>query len=118
MTLRALFHDLLVFFASRYREVFRLKEGPPLHDPIAVAVLFSESEVAFDDWGGERWHVDVVTVGLHGEEDEERGQVGRTIISKADGEGVRIPRAMDVERFWDVIEDCVRRAEETLLASS
>jgi uridine nucleosidase len=43
-------------------------------------------------------------------------QAGRTIVRAAgDGEdGVRIPRAMDVVRFWDCVEECVRRAEEVV----
>ena len=112
---RPLFHDLLIFFAATYREVFGLVEGPPLHDPNAIAVLLSDAEISFDDRGGERWNVQVVTDGLHSEDDAERGQVGRTIISKANGKGVRIPRGVDVQRLWDMIEDCVQRAEGTQL---
>ena len=116
LTLRSLFHDLVVFFAGTYRDVFGLVDGPPLHDPVAVAVLLSGAEIRFDDNGGERWHVDVVTDGLHSEKDEERGQVGKTIISRADGEGVLIPRGLELQPFWDTIEGCFQRAEETLLA--
>lgn len=114
--LRPLFHDLLTFFAGTYRDVFGLMAGPPLHDPIAVAVLLREDEIFFDDHQGERWHVEVVTDGVHSDIDEERGQVGRTVISKAEQGGVRIPRSLQVERFWAMIDAALTQAEIALQA--
>ena len=38
--LRTLLHEILEFFAGTYDEFFDIKAGPPLHDPLAVAVLF------------------------------------------------------------------------------
>lgn len=117
LTLRAMLHDLLVFFGSSYADVYGFTSGPPLHDPIAVAVLLIDAchdqRLDFDDRGGERWHVDVVTDGLHSDRRDERGQVGRTRVRKAVvGEGgVRIPRGIDVKHFWAIIEGCVQRAE-------
>ena len=116
-SLRKLFHDLLIFFATTYRDIFGLVDGPPLHDPIAVAVLLGETELVFDDCGGERWKVEVVTDGQHSENDEERGHLGRTIISKAEVGGVCIPRSMEVDRFWELIQQALTRAE-TLLKES
>lgn len=115
--MRQMFHDLLLFFAHTYSHVYGLTKGPPLHDPIAVAVLLegmTGSLVSFDDRGGERWHVNVVTDGLHSRNEEERGQVGRTVVTKADQGGVRIPRSMDVEGFWEVIEFCLQNAERAI----
>ena len=107
-------HDLLMFFAHTYASVFGITTGPPLHDPIAVAVLLEAGleAITFDDHMGERWLVNVVTEGLHSERDDERGQLGKTIIEAAgNGEGgVRIPRGLDVKRFWDVLEWCVSKA--------
>lgn len=40
-TLRRMLHDLLTFFAHTYASVFGITAGPPLHDPLAVAVLLS-----------------------------------------------------------------------------
>lgn len=111
-TIRPLFHDILVYFASTYRDIFGLVDGPPLHDPIAVAAILGDSDIRFDDAGHERWNVDVVTDGSHSKLDEERGQVGRTVITKADGDGVRIPKSFATNRFWDTIEACLQRAEE------
>lgn len=113
-----MFHDLLLFFAHTYSEVYGLTQGPPLHDPIAVAVLLetiASPRIDFDDVGGERWHVDVVTDGLHSRDEEERGQVGRTVVTSPDhGGGVRIPRAMNVASFWAVLESCLRNAERAI----
>lgn len=107
--LRTMFNELLMFFAHTYAEVFGLTEGPPLHDPLAVAVLLSSHpdpavRIEFDDRGGERWDVDVV---LEGE------QLGRTVATKSQsGEGVMIPRSLDLERFWHSLEACMARADE------
>ncbi|KAJ4509686.1 Uridine nucleosidase 1 [Exophiala dermatitidis] len=107
--LRTMFTELLMFFAQTYADVFGLTEGPPLHDPIAVAVLLGAlpdpaKRIAFDDRGGERWNVDVV---LEGE------QVGRTVATKArNGIGITIPRSLDLDRFWSTLESCMARADE------
>lgn len=101
--LRQMFYELLVFFAKTYEEVFGLKDGPPLHDPLAVAVLLTGLEpTLFNDQKYERYEVEVVT---GGEQD------GRTVISSVD-EGVFIPRAVNVERFWDIIEKCMEAADK------
>lgn len=113
-----LFHDILIFFAGTYNEIFGLSEGPPLHDPIAVAVVLDNYlETLFDDQGGERWHVQVVTGGEQNLSTSERTQVGRTIVKKAaDGEsGVRIPRSVNTETFWRTIEECLQLAQDHVL---
>ena len=113
---RLLFIDLLLYFAHTYENIFGLKEGPPLHDPLAVAVVLFDilaEPLAFDDRLGERWNVKVVTDGLHSDNEDERGRVGQTRISRAAGDGVRIPRGLDVARFWEVVEQCLRRAEKS-----
>jgi uridine nucleosidase len=104
-----MFHDLLMFFAKTYADVFGLNEGPPLHDPIAVAVLVHDcpdatSRIKFNDNGGERWHVQVE---LAGEE------VGRTRISAAE-EGIMIPRKLDLKHFWRVLNECLDEIDEKL----
>lgn len=106
-----------MFFAHTYTDKFGISEGPPLHDPLAVAVvLYDEHDdsLAFDDRNGERWDVHVVTDGIHSDDDCERGQLGRTIISnsKEKGVGVRIPSSVDAERFWDLVEECLQSADE------
>lgn len=115
-------HDLLIFFGDTYANIFGFKYGPPLHDPVAVAALLIDDSLEglrFDDGAGERWHVDVVIVGLHSDRDDERGQVGRTTARKAAaGEGgVRIPRKLDVEQFWTILERCIQLAEISLVKS-
>ena len=107
--LRRMYNELLMFFAKTYEKVFGLGEGPPLHDPLAVAAILSEEsdpnlKISFDDKGGERWEVDVV---LEGE------QIGRTVatVSK-DGQGVRIPRTLDLQKFWESLNDCMALADK------
>lgn len=109
---RALFKEIMVFFASTYAEVFSITEGPPLHDPLAVsAAIYPE---IFDDNNGERFQVDIVTEGIHSEVPEEVGELGRTKVFKLPPgeEGCRIPRGVDLAKFWQSIEACLRRADE------
>jgi uridine nucleosidase len=123
-TLRTMLVELLGFFAKTYADVFGITEGPPLHDPLAVAVILdgvAGHEIPFYDFRGEldgerkreRFEVRVVTEGSH--EDAQKGaQTGRTIVRLLpDGEeGVKIPRGLDIARFWSVLEDCVREADK------
>ncbi|KAG4433120.1 hypothetical protein IFR05_011387 [Cadophora sp. M221] len=121
-TLRRMLIELLTFFAKTYADVFGITSGPPLHDPLAVAAILdgiSGIEIPFYDFEGvkggrrERYAVQVITEGSH--DDALAGaQTGRTIaMLLAEGEeGVKIPRGLDVKRFWDVVEDCLVLADE------
>ncbi|KAI9745244.1 MAG: Uridine nucleosidase 1 [Claussenomyces sp. TS43310] len=62
----------------------------------------------------ERFAVTVVTEGTHEQALRGETQTGRTIVRllPEGDEGVRIPRGLDVQRFWRVLEDCLRRADE------
>lgn len=105
--LRRMFNELLMFFASRYAEVFGIVEGPPLHDPLAVAVILSQHiddsvKIQLNDAGGERWDIDVR---LSGE------QVGRTVVLPSH-DGIIIPRTIDLDKFWKDLEQCMARADE------
>jgi len=110
---RKLFNEILTFFAKTYRDVFGLVEGPPLHDPLAVAACFAPD--LFDDRGGERFKVDVVTDGEHGVEgiSGQNSQCGRTIATKLEEgmAGVRIPRGLDTETIWRMLDLCMAKAE-------
>lgn len=105
--------------------MFGIKEGPPLHDPIAVAAVLigTSDEIPFSDWHeeksthprhNERFEVTVVTDGTFEEAKAGSSQTGRTIAKAlpAGAEGVRIPRGLDVNVFWKEIEACVSRADE------
>ena len=113
--IRPMFHDLLLFFANTYKDVFGLVEGPPLHDPVAVAALLPDSTLSFDDRDGERWHVEVVINGVHSKDKKTVGQLGRTVVTKADGKGVRIPRGLDVDKFWGLIDQALVNVEQILM---
>ena len=96
---RRMYHDLLMFFAKTYADVFGLKDGPPLHDPVAVAVLVHDCpdptvRIKFDDNGGERWDVQVELAG---------DEIGRTRITPSK-EGIMIPRSLDLRHFLEGTE--------------
>ncbi|KAL2826849.1 Inosine/uridine-preferring nucleoside hydrolase domain-containing protein [Aspergillus cavernicola] len=120
--LRQMLYELLLFFASTYETEFGLTTGPPLHDPLAVAVILStlnpefaskhpEQTLKFDDRNGERFAVTVVTDGLHGADIALVGPLGRSVVA-SHTTGVAIPRGVDLEAFWGVILDCIKRADE------
>ncbi|CAG7992853.1 unnamed protein product [Penicillium olsonii] len=107
--LRTMFHELLVYFADTYETAWGMDQGPPLHDPLAVAILLADHpdpdvRINFNDNGGERWKLDVVLSGL---------QEGRTIATKVENgkPGVMIPRSLDMDKFWEVLESCMARAD-------
>jgi len=94
--------------------VFGLVEGPPLHDPLAVAAAFLPG--IFEDNGGERFDIQVITEGGHGSSENVReggSQCGRTVATAlAPGQqGVRIPRSVDRMKMWRMIDECLARAE-------
>lgn len=107
--LRKLYHALLTFFAKTYADIFGLREGPPVHDPLAVAILLKDhpdenSRITFKETPMERFLVNVVCEGP---------EVGRTkVIKTSDGErGVSIPRSLDVTKFWTVMDNCLEIAD-------
>lgn len=110
--LRALFTQIMTFFASTYAEVFAITEGPPLHDPLAVAAAVHPD--MFTDNGGERYRVDIVTEGVHSADQKSVGELGRTKVTllPQGEEGVRIPRGVDLERFWGLVESCMKEADK------
>jgi len=109
---RALFTQIMSFFAGTYAEVFSITEGPPLHDPLAVSAAIDPS--IFDDKGGERFNVEIVTEGVHSDDQKNVGELGRTKATKlSPGEGgCRIPRGVNLEEFWGSIESCLKRADK------
>ncbi|KAK3941532.1 uridine nucleosidase Urh1 [Diplogelasinospora grovesii] len=119
--LRTMLVELLMFFAKTYSDVFGITEGPPLHDPLAVAAVLAglSSEIPFYDYDPadtgktrERYEVSVITKGTY---DEARAgaRTGQTVakLLPPGQEGVRIPRGLDIPMFWKVIEECVERAD-------
>lgn len=114
---RQLFLEILTFFASTYATAFAMNNGPPLHDPIAVAAIFSPE--LFDDNQGERYEVYVVRDGDDSLLDHTRragqvGQCGRTCVRLVEKgkSGIRIPRSLEVGVFWQMIDLALGRAEE------
>jgi uridine nucleosidase len=91
---------------------------------MAAVLTGTPDEIVFYDWDGvksqgtkhnERFDVTVVTEGTAEEAQRGEKQTGRTIanVLPAGEEGVRIPRGVDVDQFWKVIEECIERADET-----
>ncbi|KAK5988281.1 Uridine nucleosidase [Cladobotryum mycophilum] len=120
-TVRRLFDEIVSCFAKSYADLYGLS-GPPLHDPLAVAVCFAPT--IFDDNAGERFSVDIVTDGNHPNSLEEcaaetSSQCGRTMVKLLPGgsAGVRIPRTLDVALTWRIIDLCLKNAENGSLVT-
>ena len=121
--LRRMLHDLLSFFAHAYARRAGLTDGPPLHDPLAVAAVLQI--VGAEDFGlgprpdaagGEGWVIDVVTepgAGRGARDVRAEGRLGRTRASKAEsGEpGAWILKDVNADAFWRCLEAAVGRAE-------
>ncbi|KAK5107484.1 hypothetical protein LTR62_001102 [Meristemomyces frigidus] len=115
---RRLFFEIVSFFAQTYADVFGLKIGPPVHDPLAVAAAFRADLFVYnnatDNSGDqkERFHVHVITDGEHGSDSTIRrgpSQCGRTVVTRTrPGEpGVLIPRGVDAQALWTLIDRCL-----------
>ena len=121
-TLRIMFVELLNFFAETYASVFGITAGPPLHDPLAVAVILdglAEHDVRFfySESNGEReerYQVDVLTEGTHEQAVKGETQTGRTVVKLLEPgqEGIKIPRGLHVEKFWKILEQCLEKADQ------
>lgn len=120
--LRQMLLELLTFFAKTYADVFGITAGPPLHDPLAVAAILdgiAGVKIPFYDYTDasperkERYQVDVITDGTHEEALAGKTETGRTVVRllPEGEEGVKIPRGLDVARFWGVLEECLSSAD-------
>ena len=108
---RPMFKQILLYFASTYSSVSGIHDGPPLHDPLAVFAVLEPD--AFEDRGGERWRVCVDT--SDGERAGETTAVlaERNLYGNHSGEeGVRIPRSVDLGRFWGAVNNALGAAED------
>ena len=103
---RPMFKQILLYFASTYSSVSGIHDGPPLHDPLAVFAVLEPD--AFEDRNGARWRVNVDT-----SDGERAGETTAVLEEKESGEeGVRIPRGVDLGRFWGAVDNALGAAEE------
>ena len=139
LPLRQMLSDLLLYFSKTYDEVYGLSTGPPMNDPLAVAILLDQGSAKFGYRSArssdeERWIVEVVTAGEYASADTssvstvchepEVCMLGRTVLRQipsanttAQGGGIRVPRSFDVNWFWGEMLAAVDRAEQWLQSS-
>ena len=98
---RRLFYELMKHNASTYQTYFPTLPGPPLHDPIAAALVLAAFRVERD---GERWNIKIVTEGE---------QLGRTIGTPSNSnQGIWIPRQIKQDDLWDTLAKSLSLAEK------
>ncbi len=92
--------DLMRFFAQTYNDVFEMPD-PPLHDPIAVAVLI-DSTITKNRFA----NVEVELTGTY-----TRGATVVDIYGRTDGKAnVNVALDLDFDKFWNVMLDAVEAA--------
>jgi uridine nucleosidase len=96
-----MYYELLAFFADTYKKHQGFIDGPPVHDPLAVAVLlylykeefsleeFPELKVKYS-----RHNIAVVQDGP---------REGMFQLSENPENGAMIADNMDIEKFWDLV---------------
>ncbi|KAF5092437.1 hypothetical protein D0Z03_002859 [Geotrichum reessii] len=89
---RRMLYELLVFFGKAYRDHFGFSDGPPVHDPLAVAAVLPDGGRLGLEFG--EYELDVVLDGEH---------VGETVKVKPSTKGVKVLEKIDIEKFWDLI---------------
>lgn len=91
--------ELLEYFCATYERAEKMPDGP-LHDPITVAIL-ADPEVA----SIVRTRIDVELIGA-----ETRGATSTDLIDiLGRPHNANVALDLDVDRFWAMIEDAVRR---------
>ena len=112
---RKLFTEILEFFAKTYADMFSITAGPPVHDVLAVAAAFAPELLNHNH--DERFELGVITEGAHGASSAiltGPSQCGRTIakVVPSGSGGVWIPRSVDDEKVWHLVEICLAIAED------
>ncbi|MFA6627674.1 MAG: nucleoside hydrolase [Bacilli bacterium] len=94
-----LFTDLMTFFCKTQKEVFGW-EGGPLHDPITIAYLIDPTVLKTKFVNAE---VDIRSVKSY----------GRTNCDMFDynhwTKNCNVAYEIDVEKFWNIVENCIKR---------
>lgn len=96
---RTLISGLLLFFAESYAREFAFLDGPPLHDPCAVALVLAPQLFTV-----KRMRVDV--------ECTSPLSAGQTVVgSPGLAPNLNVAVAMDVDAFWEIMLAAVARAD-------
>jgi uridine nucleosidase len=110
---REMLYELLTFFASTYKKEFGFNDGPPVHDPLAIAALlpFYEDRLNKDnipnlEWKFSRCKINVVQQG------ERRGQT--EVQTKVVRDGVYLTENVNIDKFWKLVFQAVDELDKSI----
>ena len=91
-----MFVALIKFFNKTQKEVFNL-DGGPLHDPVTIVSLISDDVVSF-----EKMNVEINV-------NPNDVRYAETKCKKDDNSIIKVATKIDVNRYWDIIEEALRK---------
>eukprot|EP01126_Amoeba_proteus_P041490 TRINITY_DN4465_c0_g2_i9.p1 TRINITY_DN4465_c0_g2~~TRINITY_DN4465_c0_g2_i9.p1 ORF type:complete len:289 (-),score=38.02 TRINITY_DN4465_c0_g2_i9:95-961(-) len=96
-----LFVEALIYFEETYRKVFGFEDGPPLHDPLAVAYVIAP----------ELFEVSFMRVDIETTSELTSGQTVCDIYNVTGRQkNVHVATKVNVERFWNLMLDAFSKA--------
>lgn len=111
-TTKKFFQDIVVFFANVYDKRYGVKQGPPIHDPVAVFSLLPFIDEDFEDYGYKylRRKLQVVQKGERaGETVVENGDLNSAV---EEDDGIYVGIDVNVDVFWDCMKEALDNAEK------
>ncbi|ANB13995.1 trifunctional uridine nucleosidase/nicotinamide riboside hydrolase/nicotinic acid riboside hydrolase [Sugiyamaella lignohabitans] len=116
--LRQMLYELMIYFAGTYKKKFGFKNGPPVHDAVAVAAIlpfYSDNSTERSEHSNDppaadldlrfaRYQVHVV---------EEGPQEGMLVFEPDSDNGIMIAQEMNFTEFWRLVLDAVDNVESS-----
>lgn len=104
---RQMMYELLTYFATTYKRKFGFKDGPPVHDPLAVAVLLAlYDDPDFPDMGFDAYKANVTV-------DTEGPTAGKLTVDPTSDGAVYIVNKINPQMLWDLVYESIAVLENS-----
>ncbi|ODV97618.1 hypothetical protein PACTADRAFT_132 [Pachysolen tannophilus NRRL Y-2460] len=106
---RQLLYDLIIFFKKTYIEQQGFIKGPPVHDPLAVAVLLPFYNLEYENYPLEfKFNTYKLQIIENGPES------GKLIILDNNFQnGIKVGYDMNINNFWNIVLETIQIADKT-----